>query len=628
MSAPGADRRFEVLDLFADVRPEEAAREVLDYFSSVGAGQGGGRALAERDKVGGGLGNFDLTRTESILKNSKKVSSSVEGDPMPGLLRQFPRQFAGPVSIIYNAINEKADWPKKWKTEHLTIIPQNNNPADLSECRNISCTSVLSKILESQVLEKLRGELVPDLQQFGGSRGCGAEHLLIERWDRVLGAVEGGKHAAVMLGVDFEKAFNRMDHGVCLQQLRALGASEESISLVAAFLERRRMTIKIGSHKADPVPINIGSPQGSVLGCLLYCVATQTLTKELAVVPAPAGSTARTTGEAAVADRRVAPAPVPTDGVEVRYFPQDSEGEEDDAIFWERADSPEPEGVGGERAGGRAIESFQYIDDTTLFETAALAAATRHYTTTTPVETITDLAMEGALADLVNRSKERNMKINNKKTQLLVISPPNGCHTTASVKAPDGDVIQPVESLKIVGFTFGSDPGVGAHVTELRRKFRRRIWMIYHLRNAGLRGCNLYRMYCCYVRSVLEYCSPAFHSMLNAGQAAALEGLNRQAVRICFGYDTPVEEIMRERGIETLEARRIRRVDKFIAKVARNARFGPRWLKERPEGQYNLRNWRPIEEQPAATARMYKSPLFFIRRRANDLGLRATANTN
>ena len=39
--------------------------------------------------------------------------------------------------------------------------------------------------------------------------------MLVEPWDRILGALEGGKDAAVQLGIDYEKAFNRMDHAVC-----------------------------------------------------------------------------------------------------------------------------------------------------------------------------------------------------------------------------------------------------------------------------------------------------------------------------------------------------------------------------------------------------------------------------
>lgn len=85
-----------------------------------------------------------------------------------------------------------------------------------------------------------------------------------------MGALEGGKNAVVLLGVDYKKAFNRMEHAVCLEQLNKLGTSVKSIAMVRAFLEDRTMMISIEGHEALPIKILRGSPQGSVLGCLLY----------------------------------------------------------------------------------------------------------------------------------------------------------------------------------------------------------------------------------------------------------------------------------------------------------------------------------------------------------------------
>lgn len=61
--------------------------------------------------------------------------------------------------------------------------------------------------------------------------------------------------------MDYEKAFNRMKHDECINQLRRLGASPGSISLVRAFLEGRAMTICIEDHKPSPIPITSGSPK-------------------------------------------------------------------------------------------------------------------------------------------------------------------------------------------------------------------------------------------------------------------------------------------------------------------------------------------------------------------------------
>lgn len=155
---------------------------------------------------------------------------------------------------------------------------------------------MFSKILEGQVLLQLRRELEPDPTQYGGIPKCGVEHMLLDLWDDVLEGMEGGKSAAVMLGVDYEKAFNSMEHGVCLEQLRCLGALDGSLSLVRAFLEDRTMKITIDGHTSTPVAIQRGSPQGSVLGCLLYCATTQGLTKEVREAEREAGGSVRASG--------------------------------------------------------------------------------------------------------------------------------------------------------------------------------------------------------------------------------------------------------------------------------------------------------------------------------------------
>ena len=134
--------------------------------------------------------------------------------------------------------------------------------------------------MESVVLARLRKEIAANEIQYGGVRGAGAEHLLIEVWERILGGLEVPDVAVTLLGLDYKKAFNRMSHDECLQQLAKLGASQTSVDLVASFLRERKMQAKVGSIISCQRNISSGSPQGSILGCFLYCITTQQLGKE------------------------------------------------------------------------------------------------------------------------------------------------------------------------------------------------------------------------------------------------------------------------------------------------------------------------------------------------------------
>ena len=576
---------WSVSDLFVGMSPGEVCTSVLDFFGGIARSEA--PAMPNFERVPGGLRRFTTESTAKMLKGAKKTNSVVAGDPLPGLVRSYPDQFAKPVTMIFNRVNDTGRWPARWKEEHLTVIPKVPNPTDLSQCRNISCTSAFSKILENQVLVKLRRELCPDTQQYGGVKKCGVEHMMVDMWEKILDDMEGGKTAAVMLGVDYEKAFNRMEHSKCLEQLRRLGASDGSLSLVRAFLEDRRMTITIGEHKAEPVNIQRGSPQGSVLGCLLYCATTQGLTKDL---------------RAERIDRAERGRERP--GLGVQRQTEFESGAQDGPDL-------------------QKLEAFMYVDDTTLVDCVGTNTATLHLTTAATVARLEGMELERDFWELNERAEELNMKINEKKTQLLVIGPPTGHHYAGSIAGPGGDNIECVDKMKLVGFTFGTRPGVEAQVEAVEERFRRKIWLLYHLRDAGFRGMTLFKLYCCYIRVIVEYCSVVYHPMLTRGQEDALEGMHRLAVKICFGFDVPAEVSMESNAIESLKDRRTRRCDVFLRKAIKNPRFGPAWFPERRGERRDLRRRREIQESRSVTWRRFNSPMEYLRRRANELGLDA-----
>ena len=218
---------------------------------------------------------MERAEVRKLLQNAKKPSSMVDGDIFPYLYGMF--DLSGAVTPIFNAIISTGIWPEPWKVETITVIPKTRSPTDLSQCRNISCTNFLSKVMEGKLLARLREEIDCDEDQYGGVRGAGVEHLLVEVWERILGGLEIPEVAVTLLGIDYEKAFNRMSHNICLGQLAAKGASQESVNLIESFLDGRSMQSRVGNVTSPKRRINSGSPQGSILGCFLFCITTQQL---------------------------------------------------------------------------------------------------------------------------------------------------------------------------------------------------------------------------------------------------------------------------------------------------------------------------------------------------------------
>ena len=193
--APGGTQRWCVADLFPRASPGQVCDNVLGYFSGIGG------ALVppppEVPRKEASLPKFMPTRTTTILKKAKKTDSKGNGDPMAhlvtALLYHLP---ASSTRLISPRPGQEIEVPYHDSQEHKSV--------DLSECRNISCTSMFSEVMENQLLEQLKEELWVDKEQNGGLKGCGVEHMLTELWEEVLTAMEVDQCAGVLLGIDFK----------------------------------------------------------------------------------------------------------------------------------------------------------------------------------------------------------------------------------------------------------------------------------------------------------------------------------------------------------------------------------------------------------------------------------------
>ena len=260
----------------------------------------------------------------------------------------------------------------------------------------------------------------------------------------------------------------------------------------------------------------------------------------------------------------------------------------------------------------------KYIDDINIGEVNALETAQRHLSQRKEVKRVHARYCEEAFDRITANASKIGMRINAAKTQLLNISDPRQSDIVSHIVA-DGVKVESVETMKILGFVFGKNPNVSEHVSYCINKFNKSIWALIHLKRAGIVEDTLLDIYKVMLRPHLEYCSPVFSPMLTKEQSDNLERQQRRAIKIIFGFDIDYNDLVIKKNVGTLADRRTLACGAFAQKLVASKRFEELFpLNSYREEMAELRSLKKYKEYNATTNRLYRSPLFSMRRFLND----------
>ena len=74
------------------------------------------------------------------------------------------------------------------------------------------------------------------------------------------------------LFIDFKKAFDLVQPSLLWRKLFHYGFDNKSLDLIRSYFTDRSMSVKVGNVVSSKLDINIGVPQGSILGPLLFII--------------------------------------------------------------------------------------------------------------------------------------------------------------------------------------------------------------------------------------------------------------------------------------------------------------------------------------------------------------------
>lgn len=141
--------------------------------------------------------------------------------------------------------------------------------------RPIAVTSVINKLLEKCVkirLESyLEGNNLVANTQFGFRRKLSTEDAILLLTENVINNFNDG-FKTIGIFIDLARAFDTVAHPVLLKKMECIGIRGTELKLFNSYLHQRTQQVKIGKTISNKQKIELGVPQGTVLGPILFSI--------------------------------------------------------------------------------------------------------------------------------------------------------------------------------------------------------------------------------------------------------------------------------------------------------------------------------------------------------------------
>ena len=176
---------------------------------------------------------------------------------------------------MYNLSFSEGVFPCELKVAKICPLYKAGNPSIFSNYRPISLLTIFAKIFESLMYKRLLSFLKKNnilyKYQFGFQKNHSTYMALIIMLDNITKALENGEYA-VGIFLDFQKAFDTVDHTILLDKMVTYGIRGIVHDWFVSYLSNRQQFVSYNNCVSDNQIIQCGVPQGSILGPLLFLI--------------------------------------------------------------------------------------------------------------------------------------------------------------------------------------------------------------------------------------------------------------------------------------------------------------------------------------------------------------------
>ena len=219
---------------------------------------------------------YPVTEQEicQVITNLKNASAGHDGIDAK-ILKIIKSHVIKPITHICNLSINNGVIPRELKLARVIPIFKSGNMSHFNNYRPISVLPVLSKVLEriiyTRLIKYFDSEDVLYKYQFGFRKNHSTQMALSILVDKLYQLISCKKHI-IGVYIDLSKAFDMVNYDILLDKLYHYGIRGVALNWISNYLQDRSQYVQYNNINSNHGPIELGVPQGSILGPLLFLV--------------------------------------------------------------------------------------------------------------------------------------------------------------------------------------------------------------------------------------------------------------------------------------------------------------------------------------------------------------------